>query len=137
MGWTGGDDTLNQVELIFPSAEEAIAYARRQSLTFVVHGVQQPERHCQPPLRPRQSQDCGTAVSGGYEQMKGDVQTSAVRTAVGSALEPSKPVTQYAHPDDVLRDATLSAREKHDILNHWALEACRRQTSNGASGKAA
>ena len=30
MGWTGDDDTLSQVELSFPSAEAAIAYARRQ-----------------------------------------------------------------------------------------------------------
>ncbi len=39
MGWTGGDDTLTQVELTFPTAEAAIAYARRQGLTFVVHGM--------------------------------------------------------------------------------------------------
>ena len=30
MGWTGDDDTLAEVELSFPSAEAAIAYARRQ-----------------------------------------------------------------------------------------------------------
>jgi hypothetical protein len=39
MGWTGGDDTLTQVELTFRSAEEAVAYARRQGLKSVVHGL--------------------------------------------------------------------------------------------------
>jgi hypothetical protein len=34
MGWTGGTDTLSQVELDFPSAEAAIAYARRQGPRF-------------------------------------------------------------------------------------------------------
>src|SRR5712675_1188267 len=32
MGWTGGDDTLTQVELNFPTLEAAIAYAERQGL---------------------------------------------------------------------------------------------------------
>jgi hypothetical protein len=29
MGWTGCDDTLSQIELTFPSAAAAVAYARR------------------------------------------------------------------------------------------------------------
>jgi ETC complex I subunit conserved region len=36
MGWTGGDDTLTQVELTFPTREAAVAYAERQGLTFVI-----------------------------------------------------------------------------------------------------
>lgn len=40
MGWTGGDDTLAQVGLTFQSADEAVAYARRQGLKFVVHGLE-------------------------------------------------------------------------------------------------
>src|SRR5436190_17557795 len=38
MGWTGDDDPLAQVELSFPSAEAAIAYARRQGLSYTVLG---------------------------------------------------------------------------------------------------
>ena len=38
MGWTGGDDTLTQVELTFPTREAAVAYAERQGLTFVIEG---------------------------------------------------------------------------------------------------
>ena len=36
MGWTGGDDTLVQVELSFRSRDEAIGYAERQGFLFRV-----------------------------------------------------------------------------------------------------
>jgi hypothetical protein len=36
MGWTGGDDPLAQVELTFPTRDAAVAYAKRQGLTFIV-----------------------------------------------------------------------------------------------------
>ncbi len=36
MGWTGSDDTTAQVELSFPSKEEAVAYAKRRGLSYVV-----------------------------------------------------------------------------------------------------
>jgi hypothetical protein len=38
MGWTGGDDTLTQVELTFPTRESAVAYAERQGLAYVAPG---------------------------------------------------------------------------------------------------
>ncbi len=36
MGWTGSADTRNQLQLRFPSKDEAIAYARRQAYTYTV-----------------------------------------------------------------------------------------------------
>ena len=45
MGYTGGDDTLSQVELSFPTLESAIRYAERQGLTYV---VQMPTRQSLP-----------------------------------------------------------------------------------------
>ncbi len=36
MGYTGGDDTLTQVELSFPTLQSAIRYAERQGLTYMV-----------------------------------------------------------------------------------------------------
>jgi hypothetical protein len=38
MGWTGGDDPLAPVELTFPTRDAAVAYAKRQGLTFIVQG---------------------------------------------------------------------------------------------------
>jgi hypothetical protein len=46
MGWTGGDDTLTQVELSFPTAESAIAYARRQGLKYTVAGLLEETPNC-------------------------------------------------------------------------------------------
>ena len=47
MGWTGGTDTMSQVELNFPSAEAAVAYAKRQRLSFVVQGLgEAPQARC-------------------------------------------------------------------------------------------
>jgi hypothetical protein len=34
MGWIGGTDTRSQVRLIFPSADEAVAYAEQHELAF-------------------------------------------------------------------------------------------------------
>src|SRR5207247_9848760 len=43
MGWTGCDDTLSQVELTFPSAAAAVAYARRQGLRCLLQGADDPD----------------------------------------------------------------------------------------------
>jgi len=36
MGWVGSGDTLNQVQLTFPSKEEAVAFAERKSIAYSV-----------------------------------------------------------------------------------------------------
>ena len=36
MGWTSSSDTRSQVKLTFDTREEAIAYAKRENLTFSV-----------------------------------------------------------------------------------------------------
>ncbi len=36
MGWTGSDDTTQQVRLSFESREQAVAYARRKGFAYVV-----------------------------------------------------------------------------------------------------
>ena len=59
MGWTGGDDTLTQVELTFPTAEAAIAYARRQGCNCVVHGM---EEVAMANLRARSTSDAATGT---------------------------------------------------------------------------
>jgi len=43
MGWTGGDDTLVQVSLSFPTRAAAVGFAKRQGLTYRVEGTS-PER---------------------------------------------------------------------------------------------
>ena len=36
MGWTGSDDTTQQVRLSFATKEQAVAYAKRRGLAYVV-----------------------------------------------------------------------------------------------------
>ncbi len=36
MGWTGSDDTAQQVSLTFATKQQAIAYARRRGFAYVV-----------------------------------------------------------------------------------------------------
>jgi len=44
MGWTSIDDTKSQVTLQFDTREAAIAYARREGLTFSVEEPREPRR---------------------------------------------------------------------------------------------
>ena len=37
MGWTGSQDTRQQVQLSFDTKEEAIAYAERNGIPYTVH----------------------------------------------------------------------------------------------------
>jgi len=38
MGWSGGGDPLEQIELRFPDPQAAVAYCKRQGLSCFVHG---------------------------------------------------------------------------------------------------
>jgi len=51
IGWYGGGDTLQQVQLKFPSKEAAIGYARRHGLSFVVQDEAPAEFSRCPPER--------------------------------------------------------------------------------------
>jgi hypothetical protein len=135
MGWTGGEDTLCQVELTFPSAETAIAYARRQGLTFVVYGAERTQKDCRQSPRPRRSQDHTTVASKSPERAECEIESTAAHTATASELTTIDPMTRYARPNDVLRDPALSVREKQDILQRWALEAYRRETNATGRGQ--
>jgi hypothetical protein len=40
MGWTGGDDTMVQVEIRFRARADAVAFAERQGLNYRVEGAE-------------------------------------------------------------------------------------------------
>ena len=104
MGWTGGTDTLSQVELHFPSAEAAIAYARRQGLNFVVQGVAEtPEGQC--------------PMADNWKPGDPD------RLDLDRAL--TEPAAAFNEPPRVVRHPQLSPKQKHEILRRWALEGYR------------
>lgn len=46
MGWTSSDDTRRQLRLLFETQEEAVAYAEREGIPYVLEAPQ--ERRLQP-----------------------------------------------------------------------------------------
>ena len=51
MGWTSSSDTRRQITLQFPSREDAIAYAERNGISYVI------EEPKQSPVRPKSYAD--------------------------------------------------------------------------------
>ena len=84
LGWTGGTDTLSQLD--FPSAEAAVAYAKRQGFNFIVQGPAEAscgaervgERHCHRRSGDRSAHE--TRRVGGKDQFP--------TRGVGSGLSP-------------------------------------------------
>lgn len=114
MGWTGGDDPLAPVELSFPSLESAVAYARRQGLSFSFT-VDRNEQA--PPLRLQERRT--TPLRAQRWRLEW------VERTLGPELRKSDldPALRYADPSDVLADPALSDGEKLDILHRWAVDA--------------
>lgn len=124
MGWTGGEDTLTQVELTFPSAEAAVAYARRQGLQFIVQGADGNE----PALRlvsddTLQHSGASTARSAMDQRRRLEwVERTLGTKAIRGGREPGHPATDYACPKDVLTDGRLLPAQKREVLRSWALD---------------
>lgn len=120
-GWTGGDDTLTQVELSFPTVESAIAYARRQGLQYTIHGIAQP--------KPELGVSSGTteadrAASRARRLRLEWVERTLGPDAIRQGFSPgTDPAARYAHPQAVLRDPDLAPAEKRELLHRWALDA--------------
>ena len=74
MGWTGSDDTLAQVELTFPSAAAAVAYARRQGLRYLLQGADDPD------TRPGSNAKAANTNSSSPDIRSSDVATGMRRT---------------------------------------------------------
>lgn len=121
MGWTGGDDTLVQVELSFSSLESAVAYARRQGLTYTVHGPAQ----CNPELRViAHATDAERASAAARRQRLEWVEHTLGPNVIRNGFAPgADPAARYADPQDVLHDEKLTPEEKRDLLRRWALDA--------------
>jgi hypothetical protein len=122
MGWTGDDDTLAQIELSFPSAESAIAYARRHGLQFTVQGLQGP--------KPRLVSDNAGAEGRTASQQRRRRLEWIERTlgpeVFGHGSGPEiVPAASYTDPQQVLLDSNLPRTRKEDVLRRWALDAYR------------
>lgn len=118
MGWTGGDDTLTQVELSFPTLESAVRYAERQGLPYTVH----PADHSAPqePATARSAHGFSDATLEALD-LKG-LHESYGRRAINGMANCSDPAAQatLASPMAEVRDQTLSLEAKRSIPVNWA-----------------
>jgi len=126
MGWTGCDDTLSQIELTFPSAAAAVAYARRQGLRYLLQGADNPV------TRPGSNAKIANTNSSSPDIRSSDVwpwRLERVERRLGLRGVQNKsgpirgPAAYYASPQDVLDDHDLSPAQKRDVLRRWALDA--------------
>nr|WP_245481881.1 NADH dehydrogenase ubiquinone Fe-S protein 4 [Mesorhizobium sp. M7A.F.Ce.TU.012.03.2.1] len=121
MGYTGGRDTLTQVQLDFPTLEAAIRYAKRQGLN---HVVQAPSSGCQ--AKVRQASEERHAFSDvvwqrlqlAWLQASHNYGAGAQAAHIQTAL--SEPETFYASPMEVVDDPVLAPDEKRSVLKNWA-----------------
>jgi hypothetical protein len=123
MGWTGGDDPLVHVELSFPSAAAAVAYARRQGLNFELQGKDIPSadlREIAKPAPARSIPHQPHARPWHLEWVERTLGPEIIRNGFPPGTDPSM---RYAGPADVLADPTLSEAVKREFLERWALEA--------------
>jgi hypothetical protein len=126
MGYTGGDDTLTQVELGFPTLDSAIRYAERQGLTYVVQTPTERDGNAN-----RQRTNGTPNSNGGSRRAFSDstldrLGLSIVRESYGRALggaaermDPSG-LDRWTTPMDVVHDSALTLEAKRSILMDWA-----------------
>ncbi|MET3840575.1 NADH dehydrogenase ubiquinone Fe-S protein 4 [Bradyrhizobium sp. OAE829] len=129
MGWTADDDTLSQVELSFPSAEAAIAYAHRQGLQYTAQDL--PTQGSKPRLVSDNPEPEGRAASQHrrrrLEWIERTLRPEVTRHGFGPGAEPAE---SYADPKQVLLDSNLSPTQKRDILRRRALDAYQIETEH-------
>jgi len=127
MGWTGGDDTLTQVELTFDTREQAVAYAERQNLAYRV------ESEGATPVRTRTlSQEASQEAAereAVADAMGKVVWLSWLQGRYGRCDAPDlpeldrafvNPAAVFSSPEEVVRHPLLTIDCKREILWRWA-----------------
>jgi hypothetical protein len=118
MGWTGGDDTLTQVELAFPTLDAAVRHAEREGLSYVV----QPSSE----RAAKQRKDRIGAARAFSDRTLERLGLAAFHEGHGQALGSAanrndKPGPDgWASPMAVVDDRALSLEAKRSILMDWA-----------------
>lgn len=127
MGYTGGDDTLTQVELSFPTLQSAIRYAERQGLTYM---VQTPPRQKTGNGRSQRADEkqayVGKSTHAFSDATLDRLGLAALQETYGRALDgavnrndPSGPES-WTTPMKVISDPKLTLEAKRAILMNWA-----------------
>lgn len=124
MGWTGGDDTLAQVELTFDTLDAAIRYAEREGLRYRVEGegmaatrARRREVH-----ERREAESLYTAAAAlAWLDPRYGLAAVGRRPDLDRALV--NPPAVFTSPQEVLHDPSLTLDDKREILRRWAWDA--------------
>ena len=140
MGWTGGTETLSQVELDFPSAEAAVGYAKRQGLNFVVQGPAEATQDRCPtadkskvgdPDRTAAPADSLRPCTRKLEWVERTREARAMNGGFDLDRVLASPAAAFGESEQVVRQSKLSDEQKREILRRWALEAYRTSRLRG------
>ena len=120
MGWTGGRDPLAQVTLAFATLEEAVAYAQRQGLRYVVRHDARSWRDSQRRARGRRAFSDATLRRLGLTGLQ-STYGDAMVNADANPPPPHEPGAQLSAMD-IVSDPSLSVDDKPSILMNRAFD---------------
>jgi hypothetical protein len=120
MGWCGGDDPLQHVELRFPSREAAVRFAARHGIPYEVD---------EPP-RDRRANVCPDAPAAVWtdwmlnqlEPIRGGGTRWSAAEVERAILDPAR---VFRDPLEVVSHPALTRTEKRRILESWEWDALR------------
>lgn len=126
MGWTGGNDTLDQVTLTFDTLDEAVRYAEQQQLTYRIGGEVlassgEERRRAETRDHDKLGELYSTAAVLAYLDPRYGIAAVGARPDLDRAL--INPAAVFSSPQEVLHDATLSLDDKREVLRRWAWDA--------------
>lgn len=127
MGWTANDDTLSQVELSFPTAESAIAYARRQGLPYTVVGWTAPCPDLKVVRAARNPGAIGKSGTHPPEWIERTSEADVFRTVDSASI--------FEHPRAEVDPTTPTAEQNQDMLYRWAYDSYLLQRANPSIGE--
>jgi hypothetical protein len=119
MGWTGGNDTIQQIDLSFPTLEAAIRHAKRLGVPYEVHLPSGEAGRRAARVRDRQAGLWSDATLSrfGLSEMR-----QIYRDAMAGAKRRGDPKggDDGRSPMEVASDARLSWEARRSILMNWA-----------------
>lgn len=118
MGYTGSKDTLQQVELRFPTLDQAVRYAERQGLQYRVQTMEQDRKNeMNDDRRASRTFSDSTLDRLGLSRL-----SESYGRAMSDAANRNDPdgSGNWAEPMGIVADNTLSLDAKRSILMNWA-----------------
>lgn len=125
MGWTGGDDTLAQVELTFDTLDQAIRYAQQEGVPYRVEGegLASARTERREGRQQHQAAERLYTAAAALASMDPRYGVAAVgrRPDIDRALV--NPAAVFTSPQEVVHDPSLTFDDKREVLRRWAWDA--------------